>query len=204
MGRTGAQNLTHATHRPTPPTFTRGSSYDRLEGYAGRSWQDRGCASIMACHSGSAAYIERVGSSIETLDSDSDRYTSPGPEVSVRISSGGRPRHLILMTKYLHLHEHRWAYPDRRSLIVGLATIAMLLWCQPRSALPHSSCPPAVRIKGEGMSACRDCPIPSSRPRLWGSGSASLKKAAICERQLNEAGRYRENFMSIFDDLPPA
>jgi hypothetical protein len=24
MGRTGAQNLTHATHRPIPPTFTRG------------------------------------------------------------------------------------------------------------------------------------------------------------------------------------
>ena len=47
-------------------------------------------------------------------------------------------------------------------------------------------------------------PIPSNRPRLWGSGSASLKKAAICERQLNEAGRYRGNFMSIFDDLPPA
>jgi len=32
MGRTGAQNLTHATHRPIPPTFTRGSSYDRPEG----------------------------------------------------------------------------------------------------------------------------------------------------------------------------
>jgi hypothetical protein len=44
------------------------------------------------------------------------------------------------------------------------------------------------------MSACRDCPIPSNRPRLWGSWSASLKKAAICERQLNEAN----------DDLPPA
>jgi len=54
------------------------------------------------------------------------------------------------------------------------------------------------------MSACRDCPIPSNRPRLWGSGSASLKKAAICERQLNEARRYRGNFMSFFDDLPPA
>jgi hypothetical protein len=39
---------------------------------------------------------------------------------------------------------------------------------------------------------------------LWGSGSASLKKAAICERQLNEARQYRGNFMSFFDDLPPA
>ena len=36
-----------------------------------------------------------------------------------------------------------------------------------------------------------------------GKRAASLKKAAICERQLNEAGQSWGNFMSIVDDLPP-
>ena len=37
-----------------------------------------------------------------------------------------------------------------------------------------------------------------------GKRAASLKKAAICERQLNEAGQSWGNFMSIVDGLPPA
>ena len=37
-----------------------------------------------------------------------------------------------------------------------------------------------------------------------GKRAASLGKAAICERQLNEAGQSWGNFMSIVDDLPPA
>ena len=37
-----------------------------------------------------------------------------------------------------------------------------------------------------------------------GKRAASLMKAAICERQLNEAGQSWGNFMSIVDDLPPA
>ena len=53
------------------------------------------------------------------------------------------------------------------------------------------------------MSACRDCPIPSNRPRLW-KRVGIVKESHICERQLNEARRYRGNFMSFFDDLPPA
>src|SRR5262245_25753897 len=95
MGRTGAKNLTDATHRPIPPTFTRGSSYDRPEGYADRSRQDRGCASIMACHSGSAAYIERMA-----LASNTRVF---GIGVSVPLSTGRRSSRLILMTKYLHV-----------------------------------------------------------------------------------------------------
>ena len=37
-----------------------------------------------------------------------------------------------------------------------------------------------------------------------GKRAAWLRKAAICERQLNEAGQSWGNFMSIVDDLPPA
>jgi hypothetical protein len=62
----------------------------------------RCCASIIACHSGSAAYIERMALASKLwFQTQTARVFGIG--VSVPLCTGRRSRHLILMTKYLHV-----------------------------------------------------------------------------------------------------
>src|SRR5262245_46453930 len=94
-------------------------------------------------------------------------------------------------------------YPDRRSLILRPATVAMLLWFQPCSDFRIAV---ARLLKGRGWGHAGGLSHPLNPTAFVGNGVGMqhLKKAAICERQLNEAGRYRGNFMSIVDDVPTA